>query len=73
MRCRVCGSTMISTVTDLPFKLGPTTIVILKRLPVEQCGSCGEYSLTDTVMARIDQVLEKVAPEAELEIIRYAA
>lgn len=73
MRCRVCGSTMSSTVTDLPFKLGPETIVILKRLPVEQCSSCGEYSLNDPVMAQVDQILANVAPEAELEIIRYAA
>ena len=73
MRCRVCGSTMAATVTDLPFKIGPFTIVIVKRLPVEQCDTCGEYSLSDAVMAGIDRILEQVAPEAELEIIRYAA
>lgn len=73
MRCRVCGSTMATTVTDLPFKIGPFTIVIVKSLPVEQCEACSEYSLSDAVMASIDRMLEQVAPQAELEIIRYAA
>ena len=73
MRCRVCGSEMIATITDLPFKLGPETIVILKSVPVDQCEGCTEYSLTDPVMAQIDRALANVAPEAELEILRYAA
>ncbi|MFL6202270.1 MAG: YgiT-type zinc finger protein, partial [Thermoanaerobaculia bacterium] len=37
MRCHVCGSELVSMVTDLPFKLNETTIVILKNLPVLQC------------------------------------
>ena len=37
MKCRVCGSTLESTITDLPFKVTERTIVILKSLPVAQC------------------------------------
>ncbi len=59
--------------TDLPFKLSETTIVILKGLPLLQCDNCTEYVLEDSVMARVDEILEKVDPCAELEIIRYAA
>ncbi len=73
MRCRTCGATMAAAVTDLPFKIGPFTIVIVKRLPVEQCEACSEFSLSDAVMEQIDRILERVSPEAELEIIRYAA
>jgi len=43
---RVWG-TLESAVSDLPFKLGPQRIVILKNLPVLQCESCGEYLLED--------------------------
>jgi len=60
-------------VTDLPFKVSETTIVILKDLPVLQCDSCTEYFLDDRVMARVDEIIEKVDSAAELEIIRYAA
>ena len=73
MRCHVCGSALVSVITDLPFKLSETTIVIVKALPVLQCEGCSEYVLEDSVMERVDTILERADPSAELEIIRYAA
>lgn len=73
MRCHVCGSDLVPLVTDLPFKLNETTIVILKDLPVLQCSGCSEYLLEDAVMERVDEILRKANAQAELEIIRYAA
>lgn len=73
MRCHVCGSTLVPIVTDLPFKLSDTTIVIVKALPVLQCEGCSEYALEDLVMERVDAILERADPSVELEIIRYAA
>ena len=73
MKCHVCGSNMKSMVTNLPFKINETTIVILKDLPVLQCNNCNEYLLDDPVMKRVDELLEKVDTAAELEVIRYAA
>jgi YgiT-type zinc finger domain-containing protein len=57
MRCHVCGSRMKSVVTDLPFKVHESTIVILKGLPVFQCEACTEYLLDDSVMQRVDEIL----------------
>ena len=73
MKCGVCGSEMGSMVTDLPFKVSETSIVILKDLPVLQCNNCSEYLLDDPVMARVEEILDKVDTAAELEVIRYAA
>lgn len=73
MKCTVCGSQLHATNTDLPFKLSSTTIVILKDLPVLQCGTCAEYLLQDEVMKKVDEMLRRVGSEAELEVIRYAA
>ncbi len=73
LRCHVCGSKMKSLTTDLPFKINKTTIVILKDLPVIQCEGCTEYLLDDSVMNRVDEILEKVDTAAELEVIRFAA
>jgi YgiT-type zinc finger domain-containing protein len=73
LRCHVCGSTLVPVVTDLPFKLSETTIVIVKALPVLQCEGCSEYALEDQVMERVDAILERADPSVELEIIRYAA
>ncbi len=73
MTCHVCGSPMTSRVTDLPFKRDEHCIVIVKDLPVLQCGNCGEYVLEDATMEWIEDTLEKIDPAAELEIVRYAA
>lgn len=73
MKCTVCGAEMNRVVSDLPFKTTDHTIVILKSLPVLQCGNCTGYLIEDAVLSRVDEILAKVAGAAELEVIRYAA
>lgn len=73
MKCTVCGTRMDRMITDLPFKLSEGRIVILRQLPVLQCGACSEYLLDDGVMARIDEILAQSDESAELEVLRYAA
>lgn len=73
MKCRVCGSKLQAVNTDLPFKANVSTIVIMKDLPVYQCGNCGEYLLEDSVLERVEEILQNIDAAAELEIIRYAA
>ena len=73
MNCRVCGSTVRSSITDLPFKVSDRTIVILKDLPVEQCEACREYLIGDAVFAKVEVLLSGVDASAELEIIPFAA
>ena len=73
MTCRTCGSSMEDRVTDLPFKAGESSIVIVKGLPVIQCARCNEYVLADAVMAHVEGILGSIDKTAELEIIRYAA
>ena len=73
MKCRVCGTEMKDTITDLPFKLGDSSIVIVKGLPVRQCSGCREYLLDDPVMERVEEILAGADNGAELEVIKYAA
>ena len=73
MRCRVCGGAMAERVTDLPFKVGATSIVIVRSLPVLQCGQCGETELQNAAMERVDRLLAAADRSAELEVVRYAA
>jgi len=73
MKCMVCGAELKSTRTDLPFKVRDTGMVIVKSLPVLQCGNCPEYLIEDAVLRRIDEILAHVETGTELEIIRYAA
>ena len=64
---------MNSVISDLPFKTTESSIVILKSLPVLQCGNCPEYLIEDAVLSRTDEILVGISGEAELEVIRYAA
>jgi YgiT-type zinc finger domain-containing protein len=60
MKCRVCSGLLERRVTDLPFKIGDSTIVVVKALPVMECRQCGETELEDQAMRRVDQVLAGV-------------
>jgi YgiT-type zinc finger domain-containing protein len=73
MKCHVCGSQMRPKVTDLPFKITDSAIVIVRGLPVVQCESCREYLIEDSVMERVDTLLSATDKSAELEVVRYAA
>ncbi|MBI1815142.1 MAG: YgiT-type zinc finger protein [Deltaproteobacteria bacterium] len=73
MKCTVCGARMTRVVSDLPFKTTDRAIVILRSLPVLQCGNCTEYLIEDAVLSRVDEILATVGGAAELEVIRYAA
>jgi YgiT-type zinc finger domain-containing protein len=64
---------MENRVTDLPFKVGDSSIVIVKGLPVMQCLYCHEYVLTGVVMVGVEQILAAVDDLAELKGVRYAA
>ena len=72
MKCHVCGGLLTPTVSDLPFRLGPTKIVVVKRLPVLECDSCVELSIEDHVMEKVESLLERVGEDAELAVVAYA-
>ena len=73
MKCRVCGGLMEHRMTDVPFKIGDSSILVLKALPVLQCRQCGEIEMEDNTMRRVDQVLAGVDTSSELEVVRFAA
>jgi YgiT-type zinc finger domain-containing protein len=59
--------------TDLPFKRGDRSIVIVRDLPVTQCSTCEEYLLAHPVMQRVERILSTADERAEIEVVRYAA
>ena len=73
MNCQVCGGLMQAKFTDIPFKLDQHNIRIIKDLPVQECGQCGETLIEDYVMEEIEPLLGKEKHLSELEVMRYAA
>ncbi len=59
--------------TDLPFKLGDRSIVIIKSLPVLLFKNCIEYMLEDPVLATVTQLLDGADDASELRVVKYAA
>lgn len=73
MTCDVCYGDLEPVISDMPFSLGPTRIVIVKDLPVLQCRQCAHCLIAGPVMERVDDMLSRADASAELEIFRYAA
>jgi YgiT-type zinc finger domain-containing protein len=73
MKCHVCGSELRSAVTGLPFKRTDKAIVIIKGLPVLECGYCTECLLEDPAMAAVEAILDRADEAAELEMVKYPA
>jgi len=73
MKCAKCGAVMEKTKTDLPFKIGPHSIIIVKDVPVYQCSKCIEYEIEDAIMVKIERILDSIDMSTELEVVRFAA
>ncbi len=74
MKCVICktGDTRPGTAT-VTLQRGETTVLI-KEVPAEVCGDCGEYYLDDEVARRVyGQAEDAVNRHTEVEILRYAA
>ena len=70
-KCRNCGASLSAIVTDLPFKVSTTSIVIIKQLPVLQCENCQEFMIEDPIMEQVEYILSKANDKAELEVVYF--
>jgi len=50
----------------MPEPSDPIVSANLKDLPAYPCGNCPEFTLSDQVMARVDEILAAVDVSAEL-------
>ena len=69
MNCTVCGGQLLASTTDLPFKVSRTGIVILRNVPVLECGNCTEYLMEDSVFARVEEQLAAVDFDPECQAV----
>ena len=71
MKCHDCGADLKQVVTDLPFKRGADSIVILKKMPVLQCENCALFLIEDATMEQVDSLLGRMDKTAELEVVPF--
>ncbi len=66
------GETAPGKVT-VTLERGPT-VLLVKEVPAQVCGPCGEYHLDEHTTRRLYEQAEKALERnAELEVLRYAA
>ncbi|MEK6657179.1 MAG: YgiT-type zinc finger protein [Nitrospirota bacterium] len=73
MKCYHCGGELERVITDLPFKISLRSIIIIKNLPLLQCKNCNEYLIEDSVMKKVDDILDNTDRNFEVGILSYAA
>ena len=73
MECHVCGTSMTGVVSELPFRVNRSVMIILRDLPILECTECGAYAFEEKVMERVHEIVERLQAPSHLEAILYAA
>jgi YgiT-type zinc finger domain-containing protein len=71
MKCHVCGTPMTRVVTDLPFRVDRSVMIILRGLPLVECSECGAYALEDVVMERVHEIVQRLRSPSHLDAVLY--
>jgi YgiT-type zinc finger domain-containing protein len=74
MECPICkhGETVYGNTTVTLNR--ENTIIIIKDVPADICGNCGEYFLNETISEWVLNKAEMAAEQGtEIEVLRYAA
>jgi YgiT-type zinc finger domain-containing protein len=73
MKCHLCGTQMKPVVADLPFRVNRSVMIIIRELPLLECGECSAYALQDVVMERVHAMVQGLTPPSHLDGVRYTA
>jgi hypothetical protein len=64
---------MTRVVSDLPFRVNRSAMIILRDLPLMECSECSAYALEDVVMERVHEIVQRLRSPSHLDAVRYAA
>ncbi|HEX9024755.1 MAG TPA: YgiT-type zinc finger protein [Geobacteraceae bacterium] len=64
MKCHRCGGEFENITTELSFKTGVHSIIVIKDLPVKQCGNCSEFVIEDQVMEGVERIITATGKNA---------
>jgi len=73
MKCHVCGTSMTRGVSDLPFRVNRSVMIILKDLPLLEYSDCGAYAFEERVMERVHEIVQSLKTPSHLDAVLYAA
>ncbi len=71
-KCYFCGGHLKPGLATLPFVAG-TNVVVIKHIPAEICGQCGEAILSSEVSRKVDGLLKQAQQSGfEVSILAFA-
>lgn len=72
-RCPLCGGRLSAGITTIPFVFADT-VVLVKQVPAQICGSCREPFMTGQVTDQLAALVRRVKDlRTEVSIISYSA
>ena len=72
-KCPLCGGGMSDGMTATPFFIDDR-IIVIKDVPAEVCGDCGEAYMKSSVVDGIELLLDRLEDlHSEVSIIHYEA
>ena len=72
-QCPLCGGGMDDGITTVPFRIAEK-IVVIKNVPAEVCGDCGEAYMKSLVVGELEKILDRLEElHSEVSIIYYKA
>lgn len=72
-KCPLCGGGMSDGITATPFFIGKK-IIVIKDVPAEVCGDCGEAYMKSSVVDRVESLLDRLEDlHSEVSIVHYEA
>ena len=72
-KCFMCKGEMNNSVSNYMLDLG-NRFIIIKDVPCHKCEQCGEVSYSGEVVAKLEQIVDKLKEAStEVAIISFAA
>ena len=73
MNCFMCKGKLADSTTSFMVDLG-NCIVIIKNVPAQVCGQCGEASYSNDVARQIEKIVNSVKSSAitEIAVVNYS-
>ncbi|MDD5309292.1 MAG: type II toxin-antitoxin system MqsA family antitoxin [Deltaproteobacteria bacterium] len=72
-KCAVCGGALGKGRADIPFATGQG-LLLVKGVPAEICGDCGEPYLKGPVVDRVGEIVREFDRlDTEVSVVRYRA
>ncbi|MFQ5853446.1 MAG: type II toxin-antitoxin system MqsA family antitoxin [Candidatus Binatia bacterium] len=70
-QCPICGGNLKEELITHEERDESGTLYIFENVPALVCEECGDYLLTDEVVKRLDQLIQKNEPVRTVETLVY--